>query len=86
MSQYYTPDELAALIKVPKSTIYYWVCRGKIPYIKFEKHLRFYLPEIIQHFRAKHASEAGCIDWEKYIDMDPRSLTTKVDESAGLQD
>lgn len=59
-----TISELAALLKVPKKTIYYWVCRREIPYLKMGRHLRFQPVDVIAAFSAKtSAAHHGISVW-----------------------
>lgn len=52
--QYYLgPKELAQKLNVPVNTIYYWVSRKKIPYIKMGKHNRFSYQEVMECFKRK---------------------------------
>ena len=54
-------DQLAVQLNVPKKTIYYWVSRNEIPYLKMGRHLRFDLHQIIQHFSEKTRTKSpGC--------------------------
>lgn len=48
-----TSKELAQKINVPINTIYYWVSRKEIPYIKVGKHNRFDYEEVMEFFRDK---------------------------------
>ena len=48
-----TVRELAKDLKVSINTIYYWVSRNEIPYIKLGKHNRFYLKEVLEYFKNK---------------------------------
>ncbi len=48
-----TLDELAVSLKVPKQTIYYWVSRKQVPYLKVGRHLRFRHEDVMRHFEAK---------------------------------
>jgi excisionase family DNA binding protein len=58
-----TPKELALLLKVPEKTIYYWVSRKDIPYIKIGRHLRFKAHLVLQAFEAKtEESRRRCFD------------------------
>ena len=34
-------DELKAYLKVPRSTIYYYIAIGKIPFVQIGRHKRF---------------------------------------------
>jgi len=40
-SQLLTIDELSAYLKISRFTIYDWVYRKKVPFIKLGRHLRF---------------------------------------------
>jgi excisionase family DNA binding protein len=37
----FSVNEIADFLKVSRKTIYYWVSRNEIPYMKMGKHLRF---------------------------------------------
>lgn len=45
--------ELASKLGVPLNTIYYWVSKNEIPYIKAGKHNRFDYEEVVKFFRDK---------------------------------
>lgn len=36
-----TADEVSRLLKVPRTTVYYWVKTGTLPAVRVGKHLRF---------------------------------------------
>ncbi len=57
-----TLNELSQSLKVSPKTIYYWVARREIPYLKAGKHLRFDLEEVIMAFRAKSNSAPCMLD------------------------
>jgi excisionase family DNA binding protein len=46
-----TVQELAQILQCPISTIYYWVSRNEIPYVKLGRHLRFIPEEVLDHFK-----------------------------------
>jgi excisionase family DNA binding protein len=46
-------EETALFLKVSEKTIYYWVGRYEIPFIKVGRHLRFNPVEVAQHFTRK---------------------------------
>ena len=54
---YVSVQELSSLLNVPKGTIYYWVSRNEIPYIRFGRHLRFLRSKVINHFENKTEEE-----------------------------
>lgn len=43
--------ELAVKLGVPINTIYYWVSKSDIPYVKLGKHNRFNYEEVIEYFQ-----------------------------------
>ncbi len=45
--------ELAEKFNVPINTIYYWVSKKEIPYIKAGKHNRFDYEEVMAFFKRK---------------------------------
>lgn len=46
-----TVHELSDLFKIPAGTIYYYVSRGAIPYLKIGKHIRFEKEEVINFIK-----------------------------------
>lgn len=55
--KYLDPKQLAKKLNVPVNTIYYWVSRKRIPYIKMGKHNRFSYQEVMEFFRDKTKKE-----------------------------
>ncbi|MEE2670298.1 MAG: helix-turn-helix domain-containing protein [Bdellovibrionota bacterium] len=53
MNNNLSPKELAILLNVPVNTIYYWISKNEIPYIKMGKHIRFSYDEVMEHFKVK---------------------------------
>jgi excisionase family DNA binding protein len=46
-----TLRELAAFLNVPKKTLYYWVSRREIPFLRIgPRHLRFDRGDVLRHF------------------------------------
>jgi excisionase family DNA binding protein len=68
--------EISELLKVPKQTIYYWVSRNEVPYLKIGRHLRFFAEEVIAHFRDKNhrREDRSCISVASPIRSHERSL------------
>jgi excisionase family DNA binding protein len=58
-----TVEELASLLKVSPHTIYYWVNRSEVPYLKVGKHLRFDQDEVLRHFQGatRSAKQPACL-------------------------
>ena len=50
------PDELAAGMKVAQGTVYLWVERGTIPFLRIGKCIRFEPEDIKEWLRAKRRS------------------------------
>lgn len=46
-------NEISRMLKVPNATVYYWVSRDEIPYIKVGRHLRFNSKEVLDWFTQK---------------------------------
>src|SRR5690242_1242335 len=46
-----TIQELAAILRCPVGTIYYWISRNEIPFIKLGRHLRFIPEDVLIHFK-----------------------------------
>jgi excisionase family DNA binding protein len=55
-----TLTEAAHLLKVSKNTIYYWVHRREIPFLKVGKHLRFQPRELLRHFASRAENQVPC--------------------------
>lgn len=56
-----TPAEIASLLQVSIKTIYYWVMRNEIPYLKIGRHLCFKKESVIEYFQLKtQASKPAC--------------------------
>ena len=63
-----TVGELGDLLKVSIHTIYYWVERHEIPYLKIGRHLRFNAREVLEHFNRRTKDEkATCLQEETLI-------------------
>ncbi|MBS1983137.1 MAG: helix-turn-helix domain-containing protein [Bdellovibrionales bacterium] len=52
-----TPNELADALKVSVNTVYYWISRSEVPYIKVGRHLRFVLKNVLAYFEAQTSVE-----------------------------
>jgi excisionase family DNA binding protein len=56
-----TPGEIAAMLRVPEKTIYYWVGRNEIPFIRVGRHLRFVPEKVIAFFSEQtRQARASC--------------------------
>ena len=45
-----TLEEIATYLRVPRKTVYHWVSRNEIPYLKVGRHLRFDAQVVINFF------------------------------------
>lgn len=59
-----TIHEMACRLKVPVKTIYYWVHRREIPYLKVGKHLRFDEAQVLQCFESKAHERRPVAAWQ----------------------
>lgn len=48
-----TLEEVALYLNVSSKTVYYWVGRAEIPFIRVGRHLRFDPATVVQHFSGK---------------------------------
>ncbi len=69
--------ELAELLKISRKTLYYWVARREIPYIKMGRHIRFERAEVFRFFRERSQERGHGCPWNSdLVEAKPRSLTT----------
>ncbi|MGE4108051.1 MAG: helix-turn-helix domain-containing protein [Bacteriovoracia bacterium] len=78
----YSPREIAKLLKVPIGTIYYWVSRREVPFLKIGKHLRFNYLEVLRKFES---SSVTCFGDAVHLGSHVRSLKTKDSDHAELR-
>jgi excisionase family DNA binding protein len=45
-----TLNQTAKLLNVSKKTLYYWVSRNEVPYLKIGRHLRFKFNDVLDFF------------------------------------
>ena len=82
-----TPSEMAEQLKVSVNTIYYWVARHEIPFMRIGKHLRFSPNEVLGFFAKKVEESSSCFHGELFVYKDKsRSLTTKNGRPAPLNE
>lgn len=58
----FTPDEVARILKVDKRTIYYWIEKGTIPYVRINKKVVRFRPIDVEEFIQKHLVKTSDID------------------------
>ncbi|MBI4402660.1 MAG: helix-turn-helix domain-containing protein [Deltaproteobacteria bacterium] len=75
-----TVSDLATQLKVPRQTIYYWVERNEIPFLRIGRHLRFISADVFRFFAEKTAqSKPNCNRGRRPVDNDGnRSLTIRA--------
>ena len=79
MNKLLTPDEVADLLKVKKSTIYSWTHLEYIPHIKLGNRLRFKEADIRAWRR--HVGDGGYMLFHDYKHRNLPNLTGIVDEA-----
>lgn len=55
-----TIEEMAQELRVSTNTIYYWVHRKEIPYLKIGRHLRFNHDAVIGFFEHQTGPQTSC--------------------------
>ena len=55
-------DDIAAELNVSVKTIYYWVGRLEIPFLKIGRHLRFDRDEVLQYFKQRTEDGRPCLN------------------------
>lgn len=56
-----TLDEVARYLHVSRKTVYYWVGRAEIPFVRVGRHLRFDPGAVMRHFSMKTEHEDPAI-------------------------
>jgi excisionase family DNA binding protein len=62
LNELLTVEEIASLLKVPKSWIYEHTCKGvgeRLPHVKLGKYLRFFEGEVREFLKSKSRNHAG---------------------------
>jgi len=57
-----TPEEVSKLLKVDKRTLYYWIDRKLINYIRINKKVVRFRPIDVEEFIQKHLVKASDVD------------------------
>lgn len=82
-SQLMTLEECSKFLSVSRKTIYYWVSRSEIPFVRVGRHLRFQPETLVRFFETKTAeSRFPCRSSGDLIENNPRSLTIRSVGSA----
>ena len=59
--------DIAHVLGVSPKTVYYWVSRREIPYLKVGRHLRFQVAEVIEFFHARTQENRPLASPSKYL-------------------
>ena len=72
------PSQIAEVLNVSDKTIYYWVERNEIPFLKVGRHLRFVAADVIRFYSERTAQATpGCLpDRSEVKNKRPSSLKT----------
>lgn len=76
-----TLDQIAKHLSVSRKTIYYWVGRAEIPFVRVGRHLRFDLEDVLKHFTAKTETQdpvLACKRAKAALDLRPRAWSLKT--------
>lgn len=76
-----TIDEVSSFLKVSRKTVYYWVSRAEIPFIRVGRHLRFDRESIVQHFNERTQTEdrvLACVDAKGPLKSGPRAWSLRT--------
>ena len=83
---------IAALLNVSEKTIYYYVHRREIPFLKIGKHLRFNVEQVLSHFQKETEMANPCNHLsilleepksQRSLKIEKRSLAFSKGESNG---
>ena len=61
-------SEIALALNVSENTIYYWVSRYEIPFLRIGRHLRFKHDEVLQFFINRTKDRAPCRGTHRLIE------------------
>lgn len=76
VTPYVTVKQLASLLNVSPATIYYWVSRLEIPFLKVGKHLRFDVQAVIDTFDSR-TSAGACLNVSSLVTSQHRACSLK---------
>lgn len=87
-----TVEEMARELRVSPNTIYYWVHRKEIPYLKVGRHLRFRREAVVAFFEHKTGPRVPCRPLSELVKPKPwfgekplRAGSLKTEEGALLK-
>lgn len=62
MEKLLTPEEVAEIFKIDKRTVYYWIEKRTIPYIRINKKVIRFRPVDVDEFIQRHFVKASDVD------------------------
>ena len=75
--------EIATMLGVSRKTVYHWVSRREVPFLKAGKHLRFDPMEVMEHFKNQTKMTPPCPSFQTLVESRHRSLKTRGISVAG---
>jgi len=69
-SELLTPRELSRELKISIKTIYYWVGRSSIPFVKIGRHIRFDRDQVLHFFRERTREGVPCRGIETLVEQE----------------
>ena len=75
-----TPKDIASLLKVSAKTVYYWVRRNQIPFVRVGRHIRFSSEEVLGYFYQRTEElKPSCVRAQLLVNKgDSRSLKIRT--------
>ena len=75
--------EIAQVLKVPDYTIYYWVGRNEIPFVRVGRHLRFFVDDVLNFFlKRTEERKPDCFRREQELNNNSQRCSLKIGASA----
>lgn len=62
MDKLLTPEEVAEIFKIDKRTVYYWIEKKAIPYIKINRKVIRFRPVDVEEFIQRHFVRPSDVD------------------------
>ena len=82
-AHFLTLKEIAGVLNVPSYTIYYWVGRNEIPFVRVGRHLRFILDDVVEFFIVKtKESRPNCLQYGTAVKNEHNHCSLKIGVSA----
>lgn len=78
-----TIGEMANELHVSPKTVYYWVGRFEIPFLKVGRHLRFKRDEVLQFFQERTRDRIPCLGSDRLVE--PMALMGRASSPGSLK-